>query len=519
MALFSLKENATFLVELGKALLPGLNWASRTSSPARRANYIAGAVAQLDNGTDTARIELHPLTAPDGKPINDWGQTVGVDRKGATPARGTAAGRVRGAPGAVVTAGVQLLDNTTGLIFALASSGVIPAGGFLDTDIVGVDTGDPTTAGVGSKSRLAAGTALKFTPATPVGLQQTVTLVLPLDQDGADDEPYGSYAPRVRATFNTASRSGGSQSDFTQWALAALPQVAAAYVYPERAGRGTVDVVVFAAATGTARSMTLDERDAVLAYIKTQTNAPFQITGTGGGLRVLTTVADPQRVELRLAPDPLPPYQFDWQDGGGILVAGFNAGTNELQFAGGTLPASLRAGHSLILDGTVAGSGANSQDGAPIQIETISAVDKVILASAPTVAVAANDKIYASGPLVKPVRDAIVEHLNGGIVYAGRGRSLVPGSQAAPIVPGGPSIVGVDLLAEGVGASNPAGIYGAWAGGISLTTLTGIARYQLGVRNVTVVTPVTDYEPLDDPFPNDAQIHYVTPKTVIVRSA
>jgi uncharacterized phage protein gp47/JayE len=516
---FSFAETKAYLINLGKALLPGLNWSSRESSPARRAAYLAGAVAQLDSHTDTARLELHPATAPDGKPINDWGNFVGVPRKTATPARGTAAGRVRGTAGTAVASGQQLRDDVTGLIYATASSGVEPAGGFLDVDIVGVDTGDPTTAGVGSRSRLSAGAALKYI-VTPPGLQTIVTLVKALDQDGSDSEPYGSYAPRVHGNFNTSTISGGSQADFVRWALAALPQNKTAYAYPNRFGRGTIDVAVFTAGQGTARSLTAGERTDTLAYIKTQTNAPFQVTGTGGELRILTTTADPQRVELRILPEALDVFQFDYVDGGGRTVASYNAGTQELQFAGGSLPATLRAGDSLILDGVLGGSGVNSQNGKPIQIKAISAVDKVILASSPATPPAANDKIYSSGPLVLPIYNAIVEHLNGGIVYAGRGRSLIPGSQAAPTVLGGPSIVGADLLAEGIGAANPGGKYGPWAGGISVTTLMAIARYQLGTRNVTVVTPAADYEAVDPQLPLDTSvINYVTPLTIIVRSA
>lgn len=519
MGLFSLAETRDYLIELGKALFPGLAWGSKKSSPSRRANYLAGAIAQLDQHTDTAIIELHPRTAPDGKPINDWGATVGLPRKTATPARGSLAGRVRGTAATPVVAGTELQDDATGMIFEIASDDVIGIGGSVDVDIVGVDTGDPTTSGVGARSRLSAGTALKFL-STPPGLQTIVTLVKDLDQDGADNEAYGSYAPRVQATFNTSQRSGGSALDFQQWALASLPQAAAAFTYRFRAGRNSIDIAIFTAAAGSARALTDDERAAALLYIQTQTNAPFHVSGDGGPLRILKTVPDPQRVEIRLTAENLPPFRFDWDDSVVPTVASWNAGTNELQFSGGALPSSLRAGHGIVLDGVVGGSGANSQDGTPITIKAISAVDKVILASAPSTPPASPDKIYSSGPLVAPVRDAILEHLNGGVVYAGRGRTLIPASKAAPGVPGGPSIVGADILVDGVGAANPGGKYGAWAGGILLDNLRSIARYQLGVRSLTVVTPATDYEALDDALPaDDSQIHYVTPLTVIVRRA
>jgi hypothetical protein len=135
------------------------------------------------------------------------------------------------------------------------------------------------------------------------------------------------------------------------------------------------------------------------------------------------------------------------------------------------------------------------------------------------VAPVATDLIHSGGPLVSPIRNAIVAHLNGEIVYAGKGLTPVPASSAAPVDPNGPSIIGLDILADAIGPSNPLGVYGAWSGAILLSTLFRIATYKAGVRKVTIVSPVADYEPVDDAFPLDAQIHYVTPSAVIVRSA
>jgi hypothetical protein len=79
------------------------------------------------------------------------------------------------------------------------------------------------------------------------------------------------------------------------------------------------------------------------------------------------------------------------------------------------------------------------------------------------------------------------------------------------------STVGLDELVEGLGSANPAGLYGAWSGGIVRATLLQLATFTAGVRNAVVVTPAVDYEAVDDAFPNDAQIHYVTPGPVLVR--
>jgi hypothetical protein len=350
----------------------------------------------------------------------------------------------------------------------------------------------------------------------PPGIESEVVLQKDLDEDGFDEEQFGSYRGRVLSTMSSTP-SGGNQGDFVGWAKAALASVSTAFAYPNRNGRGTIDVVAFYAATGTSRSLLAQDRDAVLQYIKTK--APFQVSGEGGGLRVITTVADPRTVEVLVTANGVPAFAFDWQ--GSLVVASYNATTRELQSTA-LLPASLRAGHRIILLGTGGGSGVNAQDGREYRIEAISASDKVILEKAPPTNPAALDLIYPGGPLVSPIRDAIVAHLNGEIVYAGRGQVPIPEGKASPTVPTGPSIIGLDVLAEGIGSSNPAGKYNdtlSWSGAIVRAVLFKIASYKAGVQNIQVVSPAADYEPLDDPFPANDQIHYVTPSVVVVREA
>jgi uncharacterized phage protein gp47/JayE len=501
----SMAETRDLVVALGKALFSGLNFTSRRSWHGKRATFWSGGITQVMFHADSAQRDLHPLTAGDGKPINDWGSTVGVERKEATPARKSSALRIRGAAGSTVPANRQLKDGSSGLLFKVPSPVTIPGvfgvdpDGFFDSDIVGVDTG--------SQTRIQAGTVLNFL-ASPPGIENTAVVQIDVDEDGFDGEQFGSYRGRVLSTFSEA-RAGGNQADFVRWALESLNTVNKAFAYPLRAGKGTVDIVAFYAGSGTSRSLSSDDRDAVTAYIRTK--APFQIAGDGGSLRVLETIADPQRVEILIEPNGVSAFDFDWDDSAAPTVLAWTAGTRELQFSGGALPTSLRAGHRLVLDGV-----ASAQDGAELKIEAVSGVDKVILAVAPTVAPAATDKIYSGGPLVTPIRDAIVAHLNGEIVYAGRGLTPIPESKANQ---NGQSIIGLDILADGVGPANPAGRYGTWSGGILLASLFGIVKYKAGVRNLTIVSPATDYEAVDDAFPLDDQIHYVTPGAVIIRSA
>lgn len=506
----SLSATRDFLVGLGRALFPTLNFGSRRSFHGKRTTFYSSAATQIHYHVDSVQRDLHPLTAGDGKPINDWGAAVGVLRKGATPARRSAAGRVRGNAAATAPLNRQLRHAATGLLYQLNQNVTIPGIGgvdpdsFVDADIVAVDTG--------SQTRLLAGETLVFLSA-PLGIQANVKLVLPLDQDGFDDEQYGSYRARFLSTFSETP-SGGNQSDFVRWTLESVAAVSKAFAYPNRAGKGTIDLVGFYSGTGTARTLSAPDRAAVLAYV--QSKSPFQVSGTGGGIRVLTTIADPQRVELVMQPNGITAFDKDWVDTGPPTVLSWTAATRALRFAA-ALPASLRAGHRLTLDGVIGGSGTNAQDGREFRIESISAADTVILELVPPVAPGVGDKIYSGGPLVTPIRDSIVAHLNGEIVYAGRGLTPIPESQAAPANPTGPSIIGLDQLALGIGSSNPNGIYGSWTGGILLGTLNKIAGYKGGVRKVTILSPLADYEPVDDAFPLDGQIHYVTPSAVIVR--
>lgn len=504
----SLDETRDFIVALGKALFPSLNFGSRRSYHGRRATYISGAVTQLHDHVASAARDAHPKTAGDGKPINDWGDVTGVPRKTATPARKSSALRVRGLTGATASIGDLLRHEESGLLYELASDVTIPASPtYVDADVVASEA----NGSVGSQTRLEAGQVLVFI-SPPADIETNAVLQLDLDEDGFDAEQFGSYRSRVLGTFSEA-RAGGTQADFARWVVESLNTVTVGFAYPNRAGKGSIDVVGFYNGTGTARSLSSDDRDTVKAYI--QTKAPFQVSGEGGPLRVLETVADPRDVEIVLEPNGQAAFAKDWDDAGPPTVASWTGATRKLQF-NAALPASLRAGHRLSF-----GAVASAQDGTEYKIESIFSSDTVVLEKTPPVAPVATDKIYSGGPLVTPVRDAIKAHLNGEIVYAGRGLTPIPASVAAST---GLSVVNLDQLAEGVGPANPAGLYNSangpsWSGAIIRAVLFKIATYKAGVRNATVVLPASDYEAEDDAFPLDDQIHYVTPGSVLIRMA
>jgi uncharacterized phage protein gp47/JayE len=505
----ALADTRDLLVALGRALFPELNFTSTRSWHGKWATFLSGAVTQLHAHVDSAQRDLHPLTAGPGKPISDWGAALKVIQRGATPARKSAAGRVRGSAGSTVLPGTQMLNPQTGFVFAIANATTITIPGtvgispdsFVDADIVSIDKG--------SGARLQAGVSLFFLSA-PAGIEAEVVLQKALDEGGFDEEQYGSYRARVLDVL-AATASGGSQGDFVRWAKESLASVATAYAYPNRAGRGTIDVVAFYAASGTSRSLSAGDRTIVRDYIASK--APFQVSGPG--LRVITTIADPQNVDILIATNGVLAYQFDWTGSG--LVSTWNPTTRELTWSS-SLPSQLRAGHRIVLAGT-------NQDGREYKVEAISGASSVILEVAPPTAPAAGVVIWPGGPLVKPIRDAVLGHLNGETVYAGRGGVPVPESAGVSTAnPGGVNLTGLDILADGVGPANPFSSqfypnrfkYGPWIGSISRSVIAKIATYKTGVASATVVTPSDDYEPLDDAQPQ-AQIHYVVPNSVVVR--
>lgn len=489
----SLSETRDFLIALFKGMFPDRNTGALRAYHVKRLTVTAGATTQLHSHVQSAQDDVMPDTAGDGEPVERWGNINGTGaRKGATGARKSAAARIRGTVGAPVTNGEELVHDSSGNTFAVNQSVTIPAAGYFDADIIAISTGAST--------RLLAGEVLTFVNDVPT-IENQVTLVRDLDEDGYDEEQYGAYRRRMLDTFAKPT-SGGNASDYVRWALE-LTGIDQAFAYSNRAGIGTVDVVGLHAASGSARILTSGEAAALLVYLKTK--APAHVAGTPGALRVLTAIADPQTVEIVITPDGDASHAFDWS-GAPLTITAYTLGTRELTFST-NLPSSMKAGHRVVLKGV-----ATAQDGTEYTIEALSAVNKIILEKAPTVNPANTDLLYSGGPLVTPIRSAIVAHMNGEDVYAGKGGTPYPASALD-------STVGLEVLATGIGPANPGGIYGTWSGGLLRAVIGKIAIYKSGVRNYSISLPAADYEASDYAYPLDAQIGLVTPLAVIVRSA
>lgn len=488
----SLDELHNFLIAFWKALFPGSNVQSRFSYHWKRLKAYAGGITDLHAHVQTMANDIM-LDTSTGTYLTRWGRIFNVPKKTATPARGENALRCYGNVAAAVTTGDQLTDPVTGLTFEVAENGAVPvAGTYIDVDVRAVSTGAAT--------RLRAGTSLQFV-APPAGIQAVATLVKDLDEDGFDEEQEGAYSARVNARV-AKPKSGGNQDDFVAWALE-VAGVDQAFAYPNRAGVGTMDVVGLHNGSGSARALSSTERSALLAYLKKK--APSQISGTGGGLRVLETLVDGRTVEILVSPDGSDAAEFDWVDEIAPTISAFAA---QLVTLNAARPASMQAGHRFVVKGV-----GSVQDGRVFTIDALHAnADKFYVKEVPPVNFAATDIVYAGGPLTKLVRDAIVAHMNGEIVYADKGQPT-----PASVAESQKRAVGLKPLAYGIGTANPAGKYGTWSGALNRSVLDKIATYATGVRKVEIPTPAADYEAADPVFPNDSQIYFVGPSVVLVR--
>lgn len=483
------EETRGFLLASFKRLFP-----DRAASPVhffgKLVTWAAGAVTDLHAGVRSIERDVMPDTT-EGALLDRWlyilapgGRRV---RKTATPARKADALRVTGTVGATVAVGDELIDPATGLRYQITEDETIPLAGYVDVSLAAISTG--------SMTRLAAGTVLEFS-SPPAGIVTAAELQLPLDEDGADGELDPAARARMLAALADPPR-GGSPEDFVAWAEA-IDGIAAAYCYPNRAGLGSVDVVAFHAGAGDARLLTALEEADLLAAL--QERAPAQLSQASGALRVLTATPEDLDVEIAVEAD-----EWDWDDASPPAVTSWTGGTRTLDMS--TRPASLVAGARLMVVPPSAGG-----TGEQLVVESLSGLTSVVLVAPPSNTPAAGDLVYAGGPLVEPIRAAVLAHLSGQIVYAGRGVP-VPADTAAAAG----ELLRMNVLAEPLGPENLDRTYGAWSGTARRTTLSKIATYADGAVDCDVVLPATDLDPTVYPVPNDDQIGIFAPRRCLIR--
>lgn len=467
----SLDENHAFLLLLLVCLMP--------SSDTTEGSFywlflktLAAAAASNDAHIDATKDELLEDTAVDNLPrFADLQPGGPIPRKTATPARKARALRVSGAATTLVPANATL-TSTSGLTYRIERADVVGPGLYVDVDIVSVDVGAATRLTVGSSAEP---TELTFTD-TPAGLEDTAKLVLDLDEGGDDLEPIEAWRSRILLAKRSKAR-GGTADNYVAWILSKEAQdagvsCAAAFALPTRNGRGTVDVVGLHAGTGNARTLEAPERADLQAFLD-------GVRPVTAAVRVLETVTDAIDVEYLIVETEEPQYAFDWDDSAGWAVLSYGVTAPDvLKFQGGTRPPDLEAGHHLSLYpiSNVGGTGAERRVSA-----LGPGLDEVTLEADDTGDVPKlNDSVFAGGPLVEPVRQAILALLNS------------------------------------LGPANPGKVYGPWEGSLRPKSIERVAAAVPGVTDDgNCINPVAVVE-ADDPAPYGRTIGLLVPGRISV---
>lgn len=137
-----------------------------------------------------------------------------------------------GTPGAAIPAGTEA-KTLTGIAFATTAAAILGAGG---TAAVPAQA-----SAAGSAGNQAAATALTLT-AAPAGVSTAATVAAMTG--GADIESDAALLARLLFRLRNPPH-GGSSADYYLWAIS-VAGVAAAYVYSNRRGLGTTDVIIMA---------------------------------------------------------------------------------------------------------------------------------------------------------------------------------------------------------------------------------------------------------------------------------
>lgn len=403
----------------------------------------------------SAKNDLIP-DGSEGETLRRWAAIRGVVPKTATPARKAAALRVVGLPTTVVPDG-SLLYHLSGLRYRTVGSRIVGPGGYVDCDVVAVDTGSAT--------RLNKGEQLTFTVPV-VNLEETAELQRALDEDGDDAEKDGALRLRVLARFSSPPL-GGAPHDYEQWALE-VTGIAAAFAYPRRRGVGSVHVAALHAGSGTARLLTAPEVADLQAYIDKKRPAAVKEA------RVLLVVGQVVDVAVTVVPNGDATFEFDWDDSVPPGVASWNAGTRLLTFDLDR-PASIQPGDRVIVS--------NGATGRQRVVESLYSTNGVILEADPLGDVPdAATVLYAGGPLVEPTRAAIQTHFNG------------------------------------LGTANrDAKRYGTWEGNLRPLAVGRVATSVEGVLDATVIAPALTVQASDPAYPDDDEIGLLLAGRILVR--
>ena len=451
----SFDELRQFLIASFAGRFPNKN-VNRYSGLYKRLSVVALGI--LDNHYHIRQVGLDvmPDTAEDDQ-LDRHADIWGVPRKGAVGAARSGALRVFGTFGETVPNLEPMIHVPSGLLFETRNTAVVGLSGYVDVDVASTNTGEVTNLEVGEE--------LQF-QTVPTGLEANARIVVELE-GGLDQESDPDLRDRLLKRIGQ-SNAGGNRSDYEDWVLESAGFVASAYVYPNRNGQGSVDLAALKSGTGSARLLSLSERQEVFDYV----DALRPVTATIRVLEVTTGNAD---VEVAVLAESDPIYSFDWSDETPPVVQSYISGTRTVTVLGGVLPVDMAVGDRVVFADTSLG-------GRQWVIESIPAAGQFTLTEDPGSISGGN--IYSGGPLVDPVRDAI---------------------QAA---------------FDELGTANPDGNpYGDWNGNVRHSNLFEIAQTTTGVLDSSIVLPASSpLEANDPPFPANTSVEVLVASSIIVRS-
>jgi uncharacterized phage protein gp47/JayE len=362
---------------------------SRGSDPYRLGRVVSGAIWAIGAKLLYFVKQALPDTAI-GSFLDRWGNVYSFPRLQPTGATGDDILTVTGTAGASVPEGTELA-HADGTLYEVSTVGAVVGGdGSVVVSIAATSKGLATNKGEGE--------ILTFTEApTDVDAEATLTDNL---RDGIDLESDAAYAVRLLAHVGDPPE-GGAIHDYVEWAKS-IAGVSEAYVWAHRNGTRTIDLAVLGSGTGEARVCSETVQAAVEDYIESVR------PGNVKDFQVLTMNALEQDVELTIEIDENK-YQWDWDDAGvGYTITANDESASTITVP--TAPASVIIGTRLTVRGEEARvtnrtgnvltlAFEDDHDDNPVDWFTFSIIN-------------ATDTIRASGDLVRPVRDAVMDLFN-----------------------------------------------------------------------------------------------------------
>ena len=368
------------------------------------------AVADADNdaspSSKTSITKLDQFADLFGLPSNSGG----YGRDGATTSSGGAAS-ITGTNGTAVSDGATLTASDGVTVIALDGAVTIPG----SPPWTGSATGAFIAVTAGTGGNLPVDEVLTW-QSPPAGLDATVTLTTAL-AGAVDIESDADLLERIFDRLQTPPK-GGAAIDYKTWSESALDAngvsvgIDTAYVYPNRGGLGTVHVVLTVAGTGTARqpgSTTDDD-----TYVADR--RPVAVEGYESFIPSMLA-ARALTARVRMVPS-LTKYNFDWVDTGASysISAASATGITLNTAAPTTLIDAITSGALPRLQILSTGSGyvANNPQ---VRISAIDATNTILTIDADTkpdtwVVPAASDVVYAGGPMVDTIAQAIVDYVD-----------------------------------------------------------------------------------------------------------